>query len=188
MAQYDENTIFCREKPQISDVTVLLDLIDELFRVGKYANKANNFLNRNVVVLFEFLNDENIRGLSSGYMSKEQSDREKYALSVKQACKKYITDPLVMRRVRHGYLEYIDEDSVYFSDKRIDDIVKIGRTLKDVEVFTPLCIVAHIDDKTELPHCHVLYITHNVRTSLYNVLDAFNNDKPEEESSDEIFL
>lgn len=186
MAHYDENTLFCREKPQISDVNALFDLIDELFRVGKYSNMSNNFLNRNVVILFEFLNEDNIRGLSSGYMSKEISDREKYALSVKQACKKYITNPLVMRRVRHGFLEYVDEDSIYFSNKRIDDIVKIGRTLKNVEVFTPLCMVAHIDNKNELPHCHVLYITHNIRTSLFSVLDTFNNDRNHEPETEEV--
>ena len=114
--------------------------------------------------------------MSSGYMSREEKDRERYALSVKQACKKYIKDPLVMRRVRHGYFEYIDENAQYFSDKKIDDIVSCGRTLKNVEVFTPLCMVAHIDSKESMPHCHVLYITHNVRTTLFKVLNEFNND------------
>lgn len=183
--KYDNNTIFVKEDGRIDDMSSLYDTIDAIFRVGKYAYKSNNILNRNVVVLFEFDTD-NIRGMSSGYMSREQKDRESYASFVKYLCKKHIKDdPLVMNRVRHGYFEYLDETSEYFSDRKVDDIVKCGKALEEVEVFTPLCMVAHIDSASSVPHCHILYITHNVRTSLYMVLNEFVNVEPNDDDDDD---
>lgn len=182
MAKYDENTIFVKEDSGIKDLSTLYDMVDEMFRVGPHSKKSNNILNRNVVVLFEYIDEDNIKSMSSGYMSREIKDREKYALFVKSLCKKHIKDdPLIMSRVRHGYFEYTDETSDYFTDTKVDDLVRIGQTLRDVEVFTPLCMVAHIDSSTSYPHCHVLYITHNVRTSLFSVLNEFLNEAPDVE-------
>ena len=177
MANYDENTIFVGEDERVSDVNTLNNLIDEIFRVGQYSDMASPLLNRNLVVLFNFLNENNNTGMSSGYMSRDAKDRERYALSVKQACKKFISDELVLHRVRHGYFEYLDESDAYFSDKKIDDIVNCGKTLKKVEVFTPLCMVAHIDEDNRTPHCHILYITHNELASLYSILNEYNGDE-----------
>ena len=173
---YDENTIVVREETTFNDISELYDTIDEVFRVGKHSNKSNNILNRNIVILFENLKDSR-KPYECGWMALPEESRKNYANSVKDAFRNLIKgDPLVLKRVRHGYYEYIDDTSEYFNDKQIDDCVKIGRTLKFVEVFTPLCMVAHRDEPKSVPHCHILYITHNVRTSLFSVLNEFNND------------